>query len=262
MLIIGELINGMYKEVARAIEQKDEAVIRRLAKDQTDAGAHMLDVNAGPYTKTPVQDMQWLIKVIQDTVDTGLSIDSTNPDVVEAGLSLAKKRALINSVNADEERLARVLPMVKKYNSMLIGLAMDKKGVPRDRADRLEHAAMIVSVCQTEGVDMRDLYLDPIVFPVNVAQNQAMEVLESLREFSVLSDPPPNTVIGLSNVSQGTKKRSLINTTFLIMAIANGVSAAIVNPLDKNLMDGLITAELFMNKTIYCDSYIDAYKKS
>jgi 5-methyltetrahydrofolate corrinoid/iron sulfur protein methyltransferase len=105
------------------------------------------------------------------------------------------------------------------------------------------------------------VYLDPIVLPVNVAQAQAREVLEAIREFRLLSDPAPHTVIGLSNVSQRTKHRSLINRTFLAMAVANGLSAAILDPLDKELMDAMITAELMLNKNIYCDSFLEAYRK-
>ncbi|MDD5236905.1 MAG: hypothetical protein PHU91_04520 [Candidatus Omnitrophica bacterium] len=99
------------------------------------------------------------------------------------------------------------------------------------------------------------------MLPVNVAQNQARDVLEVLREFKIISDPPPKTVVGLSNVSQGTCNRSIINRTFLAMAIGAGLDAAILDPLDKELMNVLITSELILNKQIYCDSYLDAYRK-
>ena len=111
------------------------------------------------------------------------------------------------------------------------------------------------------GVNSEDIFLDPIVLPVNVAQTQGREVLEAIREFGLLCDPPPNTTIGLSNVSQGTKFRPLVNRTFLAMAIANGLTSAILDPLDKELMDAMITAELVLNKAIYCDSFLEAYRK-
>jgi 5-methyltetrahydrofolate corrinoid/iron sulfur protein methyltransferase len=111
------------------------------------------------------------------------------------------------------------------------------------------------------GINLSDLYLDPIILPVNVAQAQVKEVLESIREFRILSDPPPKTVVGLSNVSQGTDQRSLINRIFLVMAAASGLDAAIMDPLDKELMDASITAELLLNKHIYCASFLDAYRK-
>lgn len=261
MLVIGELINGMYKNVGKAIQDNDKAAIQKLAKDQVAAGADMLDVNTGPYAKDPVSTMKWLVESIQEVVEAGLVLDSTKAPVIEAGLKLAKKRAMINSANADDEKLETLVPMAKEHNAMLIGLTMDKKGVPRDRNARLEHAAKIISFCEGAGYDSKGLYIDPVVFPVNVAQQQAVELLESLKEFKVICDPPPKTVVGLSNISQGTQQRSLINTTYLVMAMAHDLSAAIVDPLDKQLMDCAITADLLMNRNIYCDSYLDAYRK-
>jgi len=99
------------------------------------------------------------------------------------------------------------------------------------------------------------------VLPVNVAQAQMQDILESIREFKIISEPPPKTIVGLSNVSQGTTVRSLVNRTFLVMALSFGLDAAILDPLDKDLMDAAISAELILNKNIYCDSYLEAYRK-
>lgn len=261
MFVIGELINGMYKAVGEAIKGKNKSVIQDLAKKQVESGANILDVNTGPASSDPKNDIKWLVESIQEVTDVPLALDSTKADVIEEGLKIVKKRALINSTNADDEKLNTLLPMAKKYNAQIIGLAMDKKGVPRDRNQRSELALKIVSACMEQGFPVEDLFIDPVVLPVNVAQNQGIEVLESIREFKLLSDPPPKTVVGLSNVSQGTKNRSLINRTYLIMAVGCGLTAAIVDPLDHELMEGLITAELLLNQHIYCDSYLDAYKK-
>ena len=174
---------------------------------------------------------------------------------------LVKQKAIINSTSADPEKLEILLPMAVQYKTFLIGLAMDKKGVPQDKDRRLELAAFIAASCQEAGFPVEDLFLDPIVLPVNVAQAQQKLILESIKEFKLLSEPAPKTVVGLSNVSQGTIKRSLVNRTFLVMAIEEGLDAAILDPLDNDLMDELITAELILNKHIYCDSYLQAYKK-
>lgn len=261
MLIIGELINGMYRQVGKAIVEKDKKVIQKIAASQVDAGANILDVNTGPVERDPIEAMKWLTETIQEVADVPLCFDSTKPSVIEAGLRLAKKKALINSTTADYEKLNNLLPIAKKYSAGIIGLTMDKEGVPRDRYKRSELALKIIASCIEHGIELADVYIDPIVLPVNVAQAQGLEALESIREFKLISDPPPKTVVGLSNVSQGTKNRSLINRTFLVMAIANGLSAAIVDPLDKELMNAMITAELILNKNIYCDSYLDAYRK-
>lgn len=261
MIIIGELINGMYKEVGKAITKKDGSAIQRLAQEQASSGAAFLDVNTGPYSKNPKEDMKWLIESIQAVTDVPLSIDSTKPEAIEEGLKLAKKRAIINSTNADDAKMDIIFGLAKKYNAQVIGLTMDKSGVPNNREKRLELAAKIVAKAIDFGLNAEDIYLDPIVLPVNVAQTQGLEVLESIREFRHLSDPPPKTIVGLSNVSQGTRFRSLVNRTFLVMAIANGLSSAILDPLDKELVEAMITAELILNKHIYCDSFLDAYRK-
>lgn len=262
MIIIGELINGMYKNVNSAIAARDKKIIHELAVDQVKNGASFLDVNVGPYAKNPADDMRWLIETVQEAVDAGVSIDTTKLDVMEAGLRAAKNQPIINSLNADSQKLESMLPLVMRYKAKVIGLTMDRTGIPTDRNQRVEHALKIITACESAGIKMQDVFLDPIVLPVNVAQKQCPEVLASIGDLKVLTDPAPNIMIGLSNVSQGAKQRSLINTVFLIMAVANGVTSAILNPLDKQLMDGLITAELLMNKNIYCDSFLDSYKKN
>ena len=261
MIIIGELINGMYKDVGNAIANRESDLIQHLAQDQVKAGASALDVNTGPYSKNPIDDMKWLIESIQKVTDISLALDSTKHDVIKEGLKLVKKRAVINSTSADEDKMEKIFGLAKEYNAQVIGLTMDKSGVPNSKEKRLELAAAIVAKAMDHGINTEDLFLDPIVLPVNVAQTQGPEVLESIREFRLLSDPAPNTVVGLSNVSQGAKSRSLVNRTFLVMAVANGLSAAILDPLDKELMDAMITAELILNKNIYCDSFLDAYRK-
>ena len=261
MLVIGELINGMYKNIGKAINEKDKSVIQKVAKDQIAAGAGMLDVNAGPYAKNQKDAMKWLVETIQEACDAPLALDSPKADVIEEGLKLAKKKAMINSTSADEDKLNTIIPLAKKYGTLLIGLTMDKKGVPRDKNERTEQAVKIITKCQEAEFNLSDLYLDPIVLPVNVAQAQGPEIFDSIREFAFLCDPAPKTVVGLSNASQSTKERPIINRTYLVMAIANGLSAAILDPLDKDLMDAATTAELILNKSIYCDSFLEAHKK-
>ena len=262
MLIIGELINGMYQKVARAIQQKDADCIKSLARQQVQAGADALDVNCGPASRDVVSDMRWLVETIQEEVSAILSLDSTKPQAIEEGLKVARNKAIINSSTADIEKLEVYVPLAKKYHSSLIALTMDKKGVPQDKDRRLELAAQILGFAQENDFSASEVYLDPIVLPVNVAQNQLLSILEAIKDFKMISTSAPKTVVGLSNISQGSKDRSLINRTFLVMALGYGLDAAILDPLDQELMDALITAELILNKNIYCNSYIEAYRKS
>lgn len=261
MLIVGELINGMYKNVRKAIQTKDKSIIQKLARDQIANGAGFLDINTGPASANPKEDMKWLIEAVEEATDTGLSLDSTKPDVIEEGLKLCKSQAMINSSDASDEKLAHYLDMAIKYKAKLIALTMDKTGIPRNKDVRLEHAAKIVSAALEKGLAMNDLYIDPVVLPVNIAQAQASELLNALHEIRLLNDPAPNTIVGLSNISQGTKLRPLINRIYLVMAATNGLSAAIADPLDKELVDAVITADILLNKNIYCDSFLDAYRK-
>jgi 5-methyltetrahydrofolate corrinoid/iron sulfur protein methyltransferase len=261
MFIIGELINGMYKNIGNAIKQKDKETIQRCAIDQVKSGADALDVNCGPASKQPISDIQWLVEVIQEVTDKTLSLDSSNPRVIEAGLRVAKNKVVINSTTADPEKLDILVSLAKQYNTKLIGLTISSKGIPQNKDQRLELAAMIVTNCQEKGFPIENLFLDPIVLPVNVAQAQMKDILESIHEFKLISEPSPKTIVGLSNVSQGSSFRSLINRTFLIMAVAYGLDAAILDPKDKDLIDAIITAELILNKNIYCDSFLDAYRK-
>lgn len=262
MFIIGELINGMYKKVGEAIVKKDKKTIQDLALAQAYAGADALDLNCGPVSRDQVSDMAWLIETVQEVSNKTLSIDSSKPSVIAQAIKAAKNNVIINSTTADVEKLGMLVPLAKENNCGLIALAMDKKGVPQTKDQRLELAAVILGFCQENNFPANQLYLDPVVMPVDCAQAQLKEILEAMREFKFLSDPAPNTVVGLSNISQGMEDRSLVNRTFLIMAQEAGLDAAIVDPLDTKLMDGMITAELILNKQIYCKAYLDAYRKS
>lgn len=261
MLIIGELINGMYQNIGKAIKEKDKSVIQECALKQVKAGADALDINCGPVSKDPLTDIQWLVEAVQEVTDKPLSLDSSKPKVIESGLKVLKNKAIINSTTADPEKLEILIPLAKEYKAKLIGLTISAQGIPQNKDQRLELAAMIVSAAQDKGFPAQDLYIDPVVLPVNVAQAQMRDIIEAIHEFKIICEPPVNTIVGLSNVSQGATARSLINRTFLVMALTRGLDAAILDPLDKELMDAAITAELALNKQIYCDSYLDAYRK-
>ena len=152
MLIIGERINGMFKDVGKAIANKDKTVVQKLAKEQVAAGAGMLDVNVGPAAADANEAMKWLVETIQEAVDLPLALDSTKPKVIEEGLKLAKVKAMINSITAKKEKLDVLLPMAKQYGASLIGLTMGEKGIPRDKNERSEFAAQIVSACMEAGL--------------------------------------------------------------------------------------------------------------
>lgn len=262
MYIIGELINGMYGKVRDALAAKDADFIRHLARKQVEAGADALDINCGPLSKDPVKDMSWLVGTVQSEVSVSLSLDSTKPAAIEAGLSACRNKAIINSSMADEEKLSVYLDLAKKHDASLIILTMDKRGVPQDKDRRLELAASALEQANAAGFPQSRLFLDPVLMPINVAQQQLYDILHVIQDLKMLSQEPVQTLVGLSNISQGSADRSLVNRTFLVMAQAMGLSAAILDPLDQELMQALVTGEVVLNKAIYCDSYFEAYLKS
>lgn len=263
MEIIGERINGMFKDIREAIQNQDKTAVQEWAIKQTQNGAAWLDVNTGASAVDQVATMKWLINAIQEVVDTPLSLDSTNYDVIEEGLKLCKRPALINSCHADRYKIERVFPMAIKYNAKVIGLAMtEDSGIPKNAESRVALAMELVAAADEYGLPLDDLYIDPLILPINVAQDHAIEAMETIRQVKLLSDPAPKTVVGLSNTSQRCANRNLINRTMLTMLMACGLDAAIADANDDALMEAAATARVIMNKEIYCDSYIDLYKTS
>jgi len=259
MFVIGERINGMFKEVRRAIEERDKRVIQDLARRQLAAGADALDVNVGPTKGRPVENMIWLIEAIQEVTRAPISVDTPKFDVMKEALQACRNPAVINSTKASVTDLDRYVPLAVETHSQLIALTIDETGVPRDVDGRVMMGATIVTKAMEAGLDLVDLYIDPVILPVNVAPKQPKAVLGAISQLRLIADPPPNFVVGLSNVSQGCKERSLLTSAFLTMCIGVGLNAAIMDALDKDLMDAAITAEVLLEKQLYCDDYIAAY---
>jgi 5-methyltetrahydrofolate corrinoid/iron sulfur protein methyltransferase len=270
MLAIGERINGMFEDVKKAIAAKDKGVIQDLARRQTDNGAAYLDVNVGTAAADQQCAMQWLVETIQETCATPLCLDSQKPNVIAAGLKVADTSMgiLLNSSplnkKSDEEVLDKYIEMAQSAGpeGKLITLTMDKNGVPQDVDTRVAIAAEIVEKAMAAGFETDRLFIDPIVLPVKVpdAQAQPGNILQAIGQIVYLADPRPHITVGLSNLSQTAAERSLINRTWLAMAISHGLDSAIVDVLDEALVDVMATAEMLMNKQLYSDSYLKAYR--
>ena len=261
MFSIAERINGMFKDVREAIKNKDPKAVRELAIKQTEAGASFLDVNVGTAAADPIDAMKWLIEVIQDTVKTPIAIDSQKFDVLKAGLSVIKNEVLINSTKADPEEFDKYMSLSKDYNASLICLTMDKCGIPQDVERRMEFAMKIVEKAVEHDFDLSKIYIDPVLFPINVDQKQPAYMFDIFTQIKMISDPPPHRNVGLSNFSQGRKEKRLLARTFLTMGISYGLDAAVMDVLDKELMDAAISAEVIMNKHVYTEDYLIACRK-
>jgi 5-methyltetrahydrofolate corrinoid/iron sulfur protein methyltransferase len=234
MLIIGENITIGTDSVLNAIQERDAEAIQCKAIAQVEHGAHMLDLNIGPQKRHGAEVMEWIVDAVQEVVDVPLCLDTTNLTALEAGLKRCKKQAMLNSTSANPERLESVMPLAAKYDAQIIALTM-KKSIPPTAEARAQLAMeVLIPKAMELGIPMEDLYLDPLVLTVQGMQDYAPQTLESLRYFKQLADPPPMTVVGLSNVSNDVswEHRSLINSTYLVMLMAGGLDAAIANPLD------------------------------
>jgi 5-methyltetrahydrofolate corrinoid/iron sulfur protein methyltransferase len=261
MITIAERINGMFRNVKNAIKDKNASVIQEIAKKQTEAGATYLDINVGTAAADQLAAMRWLVEVTQEAVDTPLALDSQKLEVIKAGLEVVKNKVMINSAQGEPEALDIYIPLAKEHNAALICLTMNKDGVPQNVDTRVEIAATIVGKVMEHGMDMDKVFIDPIILPVNVDQKQPAYMLEVFNQVKLLSDPPPHITVGLSNFSQGTKEKSLLNRTILIMAITAGLDTALMDVLDKDLMDAAICAEMILNKQIYSDSFLKAARQ-
>jgi 5-methyltetrahydrofolate corrinoid/iron sulfur protein methyltransferase len=261
MILIGERINAGFKDIKEAIQQKDPEPIKKWARIQTDAKATYLDVNLGTASNKP-EDLCWMIEVVQDTVDLPVSIDNNKPNMLQEAMKVCKKPPLVNSTTAVEEKMNTLFPIVAEHNASIIGLVMDEAGSPANADKRVENAAKLFEKAMEFGLGPDQLFIDPIIMPLNCMQSQCPEILEAVSQFTLFSDPPVNIVCGLSNISSGAKHAKLINRTFIAMLIARGMNAAILDVTDGEMIDTILTAELIMNKTIYADSYVDAFKKS
>jgi 5-methyltetrahydrofolate corrinoid/iron sulfur protein methyltransferase len=260
MILIGERINAGFKDIARAIRDHDPGPIADWARRQAAAGADYLDVNIGAASRDPA-DMAWLVGVVQEAVPTPISVDSNRPEVLKAGLSALDGRpALVNSTTADDAKLEQIVPLAAEYGAGIIGVAMDERGSPQDVTRRVENGAKIFVACVEAEIPPEKIFLDPVLMPIRFMQEQTPKVLEAIREYTLLSDPPPHISVGLSNIASKTKERSLIARTFLVMAMAVGLDAAICNVLDEELWAAVATAELILNREIYSDGYLKAFR--
>ncbi len=257
MIIIGEKINGMFPSIRKAIEDRDEAVIIRTAERQLEEGAEYLDINTGAVSGRK-EAMEWLVRTAGKVSGAKLCIDSPNAEVLEAGLRLCRERPMLNSVQADPEKMDALFPMAKKYGAIAIGLAMNGAGIPADAEGRAELAATLIASANEHGLSTGDLLIDPVLIPLSADQSCAVKSLRSIAMIKELDVPAPRTVAGLSNISQRCSNRHLLNRTFLAMAMFAGLDAVIADTSDANLRETILAGRIILNKDVYCDSFMGA----
>jgi 5-methyltetrahydrofolate corrinoid/iron sulfur protein methyltransferase len=243
MLKIGENIHIISPRVKAALAERDGGFFVDLARRQKAAGADALDLNIGPQKKAGPEVMDWLVDCVQEGVPgMTLSFDTTNLAAIEVGLKKVGANAIINSTSAEEERLANVPPLAAQYGAKLIALCMEKSGIPVS-ADARVGIAMekLMPRAQEVGMPMERLLIDPLILTVSGCQEYVPHAIETVRMLKMVADPPPLTVVGLSNVSNQVpaEMRPLLNRVYLVMLMAVGLDAAILDPLDHEQMEAL-----------------------
>lgn len=261
MILIGERINGRFRDVFRAVRERDEGVIHEWARRQEEAGAHYLEVNCGNELDDHADALLWLVKKVQEASSLPLCLDTADYAALEAALPHCEKSPIINSVPVEKEKIERAFPLAKKYGCKIVGITMDRKGIPLNAENRAALASDLISAAGWFGVRTEDLFIDPVVLPVMVAQEHITEVLDSIRYIKRLCYPPPKVMLGISNVSQGAPKRALINRTFLVMAMAAGLDAAICNVCDRELLNAISAARVLLNRGELAESRFSSLER-
>ncbi len=294
MILIGESIHIISRQVSTAIKERNSRVIQDLAVAQAEAGADYIDLNVGPARKDPEDLMDWIVNAVQEAVDLPLSIDTMNPVAMEAGLKRCKKRPLLNSASNKTESKQQMLPLAKKYDCEVVLSVFADYGMPADVDMRVSSILEAVEYANSLGIPNEDIWVDPIVLPISTAGEGQAHAKADLEFIQILPEllPGVKSTVGLSNVSNGAPKelRPLLNRTFLVMLQRNGLYSAIADVLDKELvqlargqfqeivqliyrvMDGeevdlsslsreerdyVKTAEVLIGKTLYSDAWLE-----
>ena len=261
--VIGERINPTgRRKLAAEMEAGNFETVKADALAQVAAGATMLDVNAGVTAVDPnVTEPPLLVKtleIVQELVDVPLSIDSSVTSAIEAGLAVAKGRPLVNSVTGEEEKLEAILPLVKKYDVPVVAISNDETGISEDPDVRFAVAKKIVERAADFGIKPADIVVDPLVMPIGAMGTAGLQVFALVRRLR--EELKVNTTCGASNISFGLPNRHGINAAFLPMAIASGMTSAIMNPVRPQEMEMVRAANVLTGADRDCMNWIRTYK--
>jgi 5-methyltetrahydrofolate--homocysteine methyltransferase len=259
-VVIGERINPTRrKKLASSMAQGDFSIVQEDAMRQVEAGAQVLDVNAGiPGADEPVL-LRGAVEAVLQVVDVPLCIDTANPDALEAALSIYPGKALINSTTAEQEMMARVLPLAKKYGAAVIGVITDDNGIPATAQARLEVARKLIHQAGEYGIPPEDIIIDCLALTVGADHQAGRVTLDAIQMIQAELDV--NINLGASNVSFGLPDRKIINTAYLALAIGRGMTTAITDPTVPEIQTTLLACDLLLGHDEYAMRWIKAYRK-
>jgi 5-methyltetrahydrofolate--homocysteine methyltransferase len=259
-VVIGERINPTGRKVVlKALQEGNFDMVRQDALAQVEAGAAVLDVNAGVPGADEVKLLSQVMQEVIAVVDVPLCIDTANPQALEAALKLYEGKALINSTNGEEKSLSAVLPIVKEYGAAVIGLCMDDDGIPGTPEERTAVADKIINRASKLGIPIDDVIIDPLAMSMGADHKAGRITLETVRlvvrEFGV------NVTMGASNISFGLPDRKYVNSAFMAMSIQAGMTCPITNPLVTEVRTAVLAADLALGKDEYGMRWIKDYRK-
>lgn len=259
-VLIGERINPTGRKImAEEMKNGDYSRVQADALAQVEAGAHMLDVNAGIPLADEPRILAEAIQLVQSLTDVPLSIDSSIIDALEAGLAVYQGKALVNSVTGEDESLERVLPLVKKHGAAVVAISNDETGISEDIDVRYNVAKKIVERAADHGIPASDVVVDPLVMPIGAINSAGREVLRLIHRLR--AELKVNTTCGASNVSFGLPNRNGFNGAFISMAIQAGMTSAITNPLHAEVVAASLGADVMLGKDPDCARWIKQFRE-
>lgn len=257
-VLIGERINPTGKKnLSAALQAGDMELVRKEALTQVEAGADILDVNVGATGVDEVALLPQAVQIVMETVDVPLCLDSDNPKALEAALKVYQGKPIVNSVNGQEERLKGILPLVKEYGAAVIGLTMDDQGIPHEADRRVAIAGRIIERAEALGIPREDIIIDCLALTVATDGRAGLATLEAVR--TVKEQLGVNQTLGASNISFGLPDRDLLNSAFLALAIAAGVTCPLVDA--AKVRPAILAVDLLLGHDEYAMRYIRAYRQ-
>jgi cobalamin-dependent methionine synthase I len=253
--VIGERINTTLKKVQAAVAERDAGYIENDVRMQTEAGATYIDVNAGARIGQEEADMKWLIEVVQGATELPLCLDSPDPKILEMAYALADKKPMINSISLEKDRFEPMIKYLEGKECRIIALCMDDSGMPKSIDDIVSRARSLVAELEQIGFKRDDIFIDPLIQPMSVDINNGSIAMDAVKRIMTELEGV-HTTGGLSNISFGLPQRKIINRSFLAMMMAHGYDSAIMDPLDKDIMGILHTADMIAGNDQFCMNYI------
>ena len=255
--VIGERINTTLKKVQSAVADRDADYIHGDVRKQTEAGADYIDVNAGARIGHEEEDMKWLLDVVERATNLPLCLDSPDPNILEMAYAMVNRRPMVNSISLEKDRFEPMLKFLKGKDCRIVALCIDDTGMPKTADDIISRARILVAELESIGFERDDIFIDPLVQPIGVDTGNGKMVMRAVR--TIMNElQGVHTTGGLSNISYGLPQRKIINRCFLAMMVASGLDSALLDPLDRAVMEVALTADMIAGNDDYCMNFIKA----